>query len=208
MTQGLTQRPEQREPLRQAGRAAARGGWPLQTLLIGLAAHLVSPILFSQHLEGYTINLRSIALVWDQGRLADIDTIAPVIIHYLFATRSGIILLLAATCVIGFIAMTGLVDVGCFFNENIISAALGVAALAVVSRSGAISTCAASGVLLGADALRGEAKMGDIHVVPLSRPGLESIKASADRIMADFNVDGEPRPFTYEDFKALYRAHP
>lgn len=60
----------------------------------------------------------------------------------------------------------------------------------------------------GTDALRSGAKMGDIHVVPLSRPGLESTKASADRIMADFNVGGEPRPFTYEDFKALDRAHP
>ena len=48
--------------------------------------------------------------------------------------------------------------------------------------------------------------MADIHVIPLTRPELGNIKASADQIMADFDTDGEPRPFTYEDFKALYRA--
>ena len=176
------------------GGGTARGTWLLRLLLVGVAAYLVSPVLFSQHLEGYTANLRSIALVWDQGRLADFDTITPIIIQYLFATRSGIILLLefvdrvfghpgdagfrglviasflllaassvlvaarwgrlgVAACVIGFIAMPGLVDVGSFFNDNIISAALGMAALATVSRSGSVWSCAASGVLLGAAAL-------------------------------------------------------
>lgn len=174
--------------------AATRSTWLLRTLVVGIAAYLVSPVLFSQHLEGYTANLRSIALVWDQGKLADFDPITPIIIQYLFATRSGIILLLdfvdrafghpgdagfrglviasflllaacsviiaerwgrlrVATCVIGFIAMPGLVDVGSFFNDNIISAALGVAALAAVSRSGSIWTCVAAGLLLGAATL-------------------------------------------------------
>lgn len=174
--------------------ATARSGWLLRTLAIALAAYLVSPILFSQHLEGYTANLRSIALVWDQGKLADFDVVTPIIVQYLFATRSGIILLLdfvdrafghlgdagfrglviasflllagcsvviaqrwgrlgVATCVIGFVAIPGLVDIGSFFNDNIISAALGIAALATVSRTGSIWACAASGVLLGAASL-------------------------------------------------------
>ena len=51
------------------------------------------------------------------------------------------------------------------------------------------------------ETLRGESRMADIHVIPLTRPELGSIKASADQIMADFDTDGEPRPFTYEDFK-------
>ena len=57
-----------------------------------------------------------------------------------------------------------------------------------------------------AQALRGESRMADIHVLPLTRSELESIKASADQIMADLNDDGELGPFTYEDFKSLYRA--
>ncbi len=179
---------------KRPGRAAARSGWLLRALVAVPAAYLVSPVLFSQHLEGYTANLRSIALVWDQGRLADFDTITPIIVQYLFATRSGIILLLdfvdrafghpgdagfrglviasflllasssvviaqrwgrlgAATCAVGFIAMPGLVDIGSFFNDNIISAALGAAALAAVSRSGSTRTCVASGLLLGAATL-------------------------------------------------------
>jgi len=57
-----------------------------------------------------------------------------------------------------------------------------------------------------AGAVLGELRMGDIYVTPLTRDELKSIKASADQIMTDFNTDGEPRPFTYEDFKAFYRA--
>ncbi len=174
--------------------AGARNPWLVRALAACLGAYLVSPVLFSQHLEGYTANLRAIALVWERGRLADFDAITPIIVQYLFATRSGIILLLsfvdrafghpgdagfrglviasflllaassvavarrwgrlgAAACVIGFIAMPGLVDTGAFFNDNIISAALGMAGLAAASRSGSIPACAASGVLLGAATL-------------------------------------------------------
>ncbi len=171
-----------------------RGRRLLWTLTACLSAYLLSPVLFSQHLEGYTANLRSITLVWERGRLADLDAITPIIVQYLFATRSGIVLILSfidrvfanagdagfrglvianflllaassvaiaarwgrlgvATCAVGFIAMPGLVDVGSFFNDNIISAALGMAALAAVSRSASIGTCAASGALLGAAVL-------------------------------------------------------
>ena len=174
--------------------AGARGIWLWRALAACIAAYLVSPVLFSQHLEGYTANLRAITLVWERGQLADFDPVTPVIIQYLFATRTGIILLLSfidrafghpgdagfrglviasflllaassvviarrwgklgiAACVIGFIAIPGLVDIGSFFNDNIISAALGMAALAAVSRSGSIRACAASGVLLGAATL-------------------------------------------------------
>lgn len=174
--------------------AAARSTWPLRALAAGVGAYLLSPILFSQHLEGYTANLRAIALVWQQGKLADFDVVTPIIVQYLYATRSGIILLLSfidrafghpgdagfrglviasflllaassvvvarrwgrlgvASCMIGFIAIPGLVDVGSFFNDNIISAALGMAALAAVSRSGSIPACAAAGALLGAATL-------------------------------------------------------
>ncbi len=171
-----------------------RSRWLWRALAACVAAYLVSPVLFSQHLEGYTANLRSIALAWEQGKLADLDPITPIIVQYLFATRTGIILFLSsidrlfghpgdagfrglviasflllaassvvvaarwgrlgvAACAAGFIAMPGLVDIGSFFNDNIISAALGVAALAAVSRSGSVPACAASGVLLGAAAL-------------------------------------------------------
>ena len=174
--------------------AATRNTWPLQALAACVGAYLLSPVLFSQHLEGYTANLRAIALVWQQGRLADFDVVTPIIVQYLFATRSGIILLLSfidrafghpgdagfrglviasflllaassvvvarrwgslgiASCAIGFIAIPGLVDTGSFFNDNIISAALGMAALAAVSPSGSIPACAASGALLGAATL-------------------------------------------------------
>ena len=166
----------------------------LQALALCIGAYLLSPILFSQHLEGYTANLRSIALVWERGELTNFDPITPVIVRYIFVTRSGIVLLLSfvdrlfghpgdagfrglviasflllalcsvsiakrwgklgvAASVIGFIAMPGLVDVGSFLNDNIISAALGVAAFAAVSRSSAPWVCAASGVLLGAAVL-------------------------------------------------------
>jgi hypothetical protein len=172
-------------------RAGARSPRPLRALAACVGAYLLSPVLFSQHLEGYTANLRAITLVWERGRLADFDSITPIIVQYLFATRSGIILLLSfvdrafghpgdagfrgliiasflllaassvliarrwgrlgiAACVIGFIAIPGLADTGSFFNDNIISAALGMAALAAVSRSGSVPACAASGVLLGA----------------------------------------------------------
>ncbi len=175
-------------------RAGARGNWPLRVLAVCIGAYLLSPVLFSQHLEGYTANLRAITLVWQRGRLADFDSITPIIVQYLFATRSGVILLLSfvdrafghpgdagfrglviasflllaassvvvarrwgrlgtAACVIGFVAIPGLVDTGSFFNDNIISAALGMAALAAASRSGSIPACAASGVLLGAATL-------------------------------------------------------
>ncbi len=174
--------------------AAARSRWPLRALAACVGAYLLSPILFSQHLEGYTANLRAITLVWQQGKLADFDVMTPIIVQYLFATRSGIILLLGfidrafghpgdagfrglviasflllaassvavarrwgrlgiASCVIGFIAIPGLVDLGSFFNDNIISAALGMAALAAVSWSGSIPACVASGALLGAAVL-------------------------------------------------------
>ena len=174
--------------------AAARGTWPLRALAAGLGVYLLSPVLHSQHLEGYTANLRAIALVWQQGKLADFDVVTPIIVQYLFATRSGIILLLSfidhafghpgdagfrglviasvlllatssvvvarrwgrlgiASCAIGFIAVPGLVDAGSFFNDNIISAALGMAALGAASSSGSVPACAVSGVLLGAAAL-------------------------------------------------------
>ena len=175
-------------------RAAARSVWPLRALAAGVGAYLLSPVLHSQHLEGYTANLRAIALVWQQGKLAEFDVVTPIIVQYLFATRSGIILLLSvidrafghpgdagfrglviasflllaassvvvarrwgglgiASCLIGFIAMPGLVDTGSFFNDNIISAALGMAALAAVSPSGSVPACVASGMLLGAATL-------------------------------------------------------
>ena len=181
-----------------AKRIDLRGEWFPWVLGICIAAYLLSPILFSQHLEGYTANLRSIALAWERGQLATLDVIMPVITQYLYNTRVGVILLLRlidvvfgnpgdagfrglvivsfcllllcsvsvarhwgklggrlgfAACAAGFIAVPGLVDIGAFFNDNVVSAALGIAALAVVSRSGSIRACAASGVLLGAAAL-------------------------------------------------------
>ena len=57
-----------------------------------------------------------------------------------------------------------------------------------------------------AESLRGEARMADIHVLPLTRADLQSIKDSADQLMADYDIDGEGHPFTYEDFLALYRV--
>ena len=136
--------------------AGPRGRW-WQALAALLVAWLASPVLFSQHLEGYTANLRAITLVWEQGKLANFDPITPIIVQYLFATRTGIILLLSfvdrvfghpgdagfrglviasflllaassvliaarwgrlgvAACVIGFVAIPGLVDIGAFFN--------------------------------------------------------------------------------------------
>ncbi len=174
-----------------------RGEWLLWALGVCIAAYLLSPILYSQHLEGYTANLRSIALAWQRGQLATLDVIMPVITQYLFDTRVGVILLLRlidglfgnpgdagfrglvivsfflllfcsvsvarrwgklggklgfAACAAGFIAIPGLVEIGAFFNDNVVSAALGMAALAAVSRSGSIRACVASGVLLGAAA--------------------------------------------------------
>ncbi len=169
-------------------------GWLLWILGGCTTAYLLSPLLFSQHLEGYTANLRSIALAWERGGLATLDTIMPIVTQYLFNTRIGIILLLRivdsvfgapgdagfrglviasflllalcsiaiarrwgrlglAASAVGFLAIPGLVEIGAFFNDNIISAALGIAALAAVSRSGSIGACLASGVLLGAAAL-------------------------------------------------------
>jgi len=178
--------------------ARAQGKWLLWVLGLCVVLYLISPLVFSQHLEGYTANLRSITLAWQRGELANLDVIMPVITQYLFDTRVGVILLLrlidkvfgdpgdagfrglvivsflvlllcsvtvarrwaerwgrlsVAACVIGFIAIPGLVDIGAFFNDNIVSAALGIAALAAVSRSGSIRACVASGVLLGAAAL-------------------------------------------------------
>jgi len=175
----------------------SQGKWLLWALGTCTALYLLSPLVFSQHLEGYTANLRSIALAWERGDLANLDVIMPIITQYLFDTRVGVILLLrlidkvfgtpgdagfrglvivsflvlltcsvivarrwakrwgrlgVAACVIGFIAIPGLVDIGAFFNDNIVSAALGIAALAAVSRSGSIWACVASGILLGAAA--------------------------------------------------------
>lgn len=179
---------------KSAKRIDMRGEWFLWALGVCIAAYLLSPILYSQHLEGYTANLRSIAIAWERGQLATLDVIMPVITQYLFDTRVGVILLLRliddlfgnpgdagfrglvivsflllllcsvsvarrwgrlgfVACAAGFIAIPGLVEIGAFFNDNVVSAALGMAALAAVSRSGSIRACAASGVLLGAAAL-------------------------------------------------------
>ena len=179
---------------KSANRIDMRAEWFLWALGACIAAYLLSPILYSQHLEGYTANLQSIALAWERGQLATVDVIMPVITQYLYHTRVGVILLLRlidglfgdpgdagfrglvivsffllllcsvsvarrwgklgfAACAAGFIAIPGLVEIGAFFNDNVVSAAFGMAALAAVSRSGSVRACAASGVLLGAAAL-------------------------------------------------------
>ena len=177
-------------PKYQHVRLGVRRSWVLWSFGLAVAAYLLSPLLFSQHLEGYTANLRSIALTWERGELATQDAIMPVITQYLFLTRVGIVLLLRLVdgvfgpagdagfrgltmasfvllslssaalarregklgwpaCLAGVLLIQGLIEVGSFFNDNIISAALGVAALALVSRSSGILSCAMAGALLG-----------------------------------------------------------
>ena len=171
--------------------ASVRSRWPWWPLGAAVAAYLLSPVLFSQHLEGYTANLRSIAITWERGELATQDVIMPVITDYLFNTRIGIVLLLRLIDGVfgpvgdaGFRGLTvtsfavlvacsvsvarrwggvglpaglaacllipGLTDIGSFFNDNVVSAAFAVAALAAVGRSSSVPACAAAGALLGA----------------------------------------------------------
>lgn len=170
--------------------ARAPRGWLLALLGTVVAAYLLSPVLFSQHLEGYTANLQSIAITWSRGQLATQDVIMPVLTDYLFTTRTGIVLLLRSidglfgpvgdagfrglmiasvllllvssvsiakrwggvstvTCLAAFLLMPGLIAVGSFFNDNLVSASLGIAALAIVSRWNSLPACVAAGGLLG-----------------------------------------------------------
>lgn len=177
-------------PIDQHATARAPRGWLWALLGVIAAAYLLSPVLFSQHLEGYTANLQSIAITWGRGQLATQDVIMPVLTDYLFTTRTGIVLLLrsidglfgpagdagfrglmiasfvllavssvsiarrwggvsALTCVAAFLLMPGLVAVGSFFNDNLVSASLAIAALAAVSRWNSLPACVAAGGLLG-----------------------------------------------------------
>lgn len=162
-------------------------GWALG---IAIAAWLLSPLASSQHLEGYTANLRAITLAWDRGELATQDTYMPLLTEFLYSTRPGMILLLRTIhrtfgevgdagfrgliiasflvlatcsvvtarrwsdlplwcCLLAFLSVPGLSELGFIFNDNIVSAAFGIAALALVSYFDRLAAHAAAGALLG-----------------------------------------------------------
>jgi hypothetical protein len=140
-----------------------------------LAVWLVSPILRAGHLEGYTANLKSIAIAANRGNLMGQDALVPILTEFLYYTRAGVVLLLrligavfgevgdagfrglvacsfvllclssvvvarrwggvSTWAALAAIVLTpGVVETSFFFNDNIISAALAVSALALVSR--------------------------------------------------------------------------
>lgn len=64
---------------------------------VGLAlagAWLAGPIVRAQHLEGYTANLKSIALMANRGQLERQDLLTPAITEFIYFTRAGVIGLL------------------------------------------------------------------------------------------------------------------
>ncbi len=159
----------------------------MRAILAGtLAAWLISPLFGACHLEGYTANLKAIAISANHGDAMGQDLVMPVLTEYLYYTRVGIVLLLraidilcgesgdwdfralvmasflllAASCsviarrwggvslwaALGAIVLTpGIVELGFFFNDNVVSAAFAIGALALVSRWNYVGAYAASG---------------------------------------------------------------
>ncbi len=156
-----------------AGSAVLRRGLAAVACVIGL--WLVSPMLRAGHLEGYTANLKAIAIVADRGDLMGQDALMPIVTEFLYYSRVGVVLLLRAIDLVfgevgdaGFRALVvcsflllclasvavarrwggvsawaaliavmltpGVTETAFFLNDNIISAGLAVAALAVASR--------------------------------------------------------------------------
>lgn len=166
-------------------------GW---TLGILLGAWLLLPLPFSQHLEGYTANLRSITIAWERGELATQDTYLPLLTPFLFYTRLGMVFLLrgidavfggagdaglrglviasllammaAAVAaarawsglpwwclLLPLLLIPGLTEIGFFFNDNVVSAAFGIMALALVSWRDRPAAFCGGGALLAAAVL-------------------------------------------------------
>ncbi len=158
----------------------------LVALAVVLAAWLISPLFGACHLEGYTANLKAIAISANHGDAMGQDLVMPVLTEYLYYTRVGIVLLLraidtlcgesgdwgfrglmiasflllAASCTViaqrwngvslaaalGAIVLTpGIVELGFFFNDNVVSAAFAVGALSIVSRWNSVAAYVAGG---------------------------------------------------------------
>ena len=66
----------------------------LWTILALGGAWLLSPMFFAQHLEGYSTNLKAIALMANRGDLLGQDLMSPVLTEFLYYSRAGVIGLL------------------------------------------------------------------------------------------------------------------
>lgn len=178
-----------------SGQSRSRA-WTLARLLGAcLALYLLWPALSATHVEGFTAQIQSLALVLaEQGSVAGHDLARPLVSQFIFLTRPGVVDLLAAadrlfgyTGDLGFRVLTvlslaallvgsafvavrqarisffaamlacvltpGLVELGFYFNDNVVSAAFAALAMAVVSVSGGFGAAALAGVLFGAAVL-------------------------------------------------------
>ena len=156
-----------------------------------LALYLLSPAFTSQHVEGFSAQIQSMALILaEQGSVAGHDLARPLVTQFIFFTRSGVVDLLALgdrlfgyTGDLGFRLLTlsslvglmaacawvaarharvpagvalfvcvltpGLVELGFYFNDNVVSAAFAALALgAVALRNGTVGALLA-GVAMG-----------------------------------------------------------
>jgi len=167
----------------QGGRAGGRTGW---WLALALSAWLLSPALSSVHVEGFSAQIQSLALVMaQQGSIAGHDLARPVISQYIFLTRPGVVdilaladavfgnlgdagfrMLMAASVVVlvwasalaarqmGGVRLRvglfvcvltpGLVELGFYFNDNLVSAAFSALAVCAAWRTGGRRTASAN----------------------------------------------------------------
>lgn len=73
------------------GRPARLATWGALALL---TAWLISPMFASQHLEGYTANLKAIAYMANRGDVRGQDLLMPAVTDFLYFSRAGVVALL------------------------------------------------------------------------------------------------------------------
>ena len=192
-----------------AGDAARTRRRSLDLVLAGLGlllcAYLVSPVFQAIHLEGYSAQMQSIALLGSIAPGVPHDPWLPLITQFIFQTRSGIIDMLAAIysvfpgagdqafrmlmvaslavllassivyakrwsntpplfALFALVLAPGIPETAFFFNDNIVSAALSTAALALVSRRLGKPTALLSGACFGLALL---CRLDAVMVLPL-----------------------------------------
>jgi hypothetical protein len=163
--------------------------WLISLVGIFFCLYLISPAFNAAHLEGFTAQTQSIALLKSENPLAEHDPYLPLVTQFIYQTRSAVIdglsliyevfpdasdlafrgmvllsfvVLLAASMVFGwrygkvsplcgFFALVltqGIPETAFFLNDNMVSAALAIAGLAIVSTKPRVLEWLVSGILL------------------------------------------------------------
>jgi hypothetical protein len=190
---------------------------------IFLCAYLIAPAFNAVHLEGFTAQTQSIALLKSVNPVLEHDPYLPLVTQFIYQTRSAVIdglsliyevfphagdlafkgmvllsfiVLLIASIVFGkrygnvsplfgffaLILTQGIPETAFFLNDNIVSAALAVAGLAVISKRGRTIEWLVSGMLL---ALAIVARFDAVLLLPIVGGVIfYNFKATRERMLA------------------------